>query len=200
MGFYDRLVLPRLITLAMDQRMLVPYRRRLAAGARGRVLEIGMGAGANLPFYGRGVDELVGLEPSAALIAAARKRARGAEVRFVQAPAEDMPLEDRSFDTAVVSWSLCSIPDPARALAEVRRVLKPGGALLFVEHGRGPEPRIARAQDRLTPVWRRMAGGCKLNLRIDEAIAEAGFRIDRLETGYLARPSPFTFIYEGRAS
>ncbi len=111
-----------------------------------------------------------------------------------------MPLEDRSFDTAVVSWTLCSVPDAARALAEVRRVLKPGGALLFVEHGRGPEPRIARSQDRLTPVWRRIAGGCKLNLRIDETISAAGFRIEHLETGYLGKPSPFTFIYEGRAT
>lgn len=199
MGFYDRHVLPRLITLAMDQRQLEPYRRRLLREAQGRVLDVGIGAGANLPFYGSNVDELIGLEPSQPLIDRARRRARGLKAQFLQATAEDMPIEDRSIDTAVLSFTLCSVPQAAAALAEVRRVLKPGGSLLFVEHGRGPEPRTQRSQDRLTPLWRRIAGGCKLNLAIDRAIAEAGFRIERLDTGYLLKPSPFTFIYEGCA-
>jgi ubiquinone/menaquinone biosynthesis C-methylase UbiE len=184
----------------MDQRMLEPCRRRLAGAARGRVLEVGVGAGANLPFYGPGVDELIGLEPSEPLLERARRRAAGAPVRFLQASAEDIPLESRTIDTAVLSFTLCSLPRGPEALAEVRRVLKPGGALLFVEHGRGPEPRIRRSQDRLTPIWRRIAGGCRLNLPVDELVAAAGFRLDRLETGYLGPRSPFTFIYEGRAS
>ena len=200
MGFYDRHLLPRLITLAMDQRMLAPYRRRLVAGARGRVLEVGVGAGANLAFYGAGVDELIGLEPSEPLLERARRRAAGTGARFLRAAAEDMPVESRSVDTVVMSFTLCSLPRAAEALAEVRRVLKPGGALHFVEHGRGPEPRVQRAQDRLTPLWRRIAGGCRLNLPIDAAITAAGFRLDRLATGYLRSPSPFSFIYEGRAS
>lgn len=199
MGFYDRHVLPRLITLAMDQRQLDPYRRRLCQGARGRVLEIGAGAGANLPFYGGGVDELIGVEPSGPLITTARRRAGGMNARFLQASAEDLPIDNHSIDTAVMSFTLCSVPQAAGALAEVRRVLKPGGELLFVEHGRGPETGVARLQDRLTPLWRRIAGGCKLNLPIDQAITAAGFHLDRLSTGYLAGRSPFTFIYEGRA-
>jgi ubiquinone/menaquinone biosynthesis C-methylase UbiE len=200
MGFYDRHVLPRLITLAMDQRMLEPYRRRLVQEARGRVLEVGVGAGANLPFYGAGVGELIGLEPSEPLLERARRRASGTAARFLQAAAEEIPMESRSIDTVVMSFTLCSLPRAADALAEVRRVLKPGGALLFVEHGRGPEPRVQRTQDRLTPLWRRIAGGCRLNLRIDQTIADAGFRIERLQTGHLGKPSPFAFIYEGRAT
>jgi ubiquinone/menaquinone biosynthesis C-methylase UbiE len=199
MGFYDRHVLPRLIALAMDQRRLEPYRRRLVRDARGRVLEVGVGSGANLPYYGPDLDELVALDPSEPLLDRARRQPGPARLRFVQATAEAMPLEDASFDTAVISFTLCSVPDAAATLAEVRRVLKPGGALLFAEHGRGPEPRVQRAQDRLTPLWRRIAGGCKLNLKIDEAIAAAGFRLDRLSTGYLGPRSPFTYIYEGRA-
>ena len=200
MGFYDRHVLPRLISFSMDQRMLAPCRRRVAGAARGRVLEVGVGAGANLPFYGPGVDELIGLEPSAPRLERARRRAAGTPARFLEAAAEDIPLDSRSVDTVVMSFTLCSLPRAPEALAEIRRVLKPGGALLFVEHGRGPEPRVQRAQDRLTPLWRRIAGGCRLNLKVDEALVAAGFRLERLSTGYLGSRSPFTFIYEGGAT
>lgn len=200
MGFYDRHVLPRLISLAMRQRMLAPYRRRVVGQAKGRVLEIGVGAGANLPYYGPDVEELFGVEPAESLVRMTQAKPEAARIRLVQAPAEDMPFEDASFDTAVMSWTLCSIADSAAALAEVRRVLKPGGVLLFVEHGRAPEPRISRSQDRLTPLWRRIAGGCRLNLAVDQALEGAGFRIEALSKGYLASPNAFTYLYEGRAT
>ena len=199
MGFYARHILPRLITVAMDQGRLAPYRRRLAGQARGRVLEVGLGAGANLPFYGGEVDELIAIDPSEELLDRARRKPAPVRTRLVLASAEAIPLDDGSIDAAVMSFTLCSVPSARKALAEVRRVLKPGGSLLFVEHGRAPEPRVARQQDRLTPFWRRIAGGCKLNLPVAESIAEAGFQLDRLHTSYLAARSPFTFIYEGRA-
>ena len=183
----------------MDQGRLEPYRRRLVRDVRGRVLEIGLGAGANLPFYGPDVDELIGVDPSGELLDRARRKPAPPGTRLLQASAESLPLEDASVDAAEMSWTLCSVPAADRTLAEVRRVLKPGGALHFVEHGRGPEPRIARSQDRLTPLWRRIAGGCKLNLPVADAIGAAGFRLERLDTGYLATRSPFTFMYEGRA-
>ena len=171
----------------------------LAGQARGRVLEVGLGAGANLPFYGGEVDELIGIDPSEELLDRARRKPAPVRTRLVLASAEAIPLDDRSIDAAVMSFTLCSVPSARKALAEVRRVLKPGGSLLFVEHGRAPEPRVARQQDRLTPFWRRIAGGCKLNLPVAESIAETGFQLDRLHTSYLAARSPFTFIYEGRA-
>lgn len=117
----------------------------------------------------------------------------------VRGSAEAIPLEDESVDTVVTSWTLCSIPDVQRALQEVRRVLKPSGRLLFVEHGLAPEPRVRRWQQRLTPVWRRLAGGCHLDRPVDQLIEEAGLRIEQLETGYMAGPRPMTFMYEGVA-
>jgi SAM-dependent methyltransferase len=120
-------------------------------------------------------------------------------VELLQASAEAVPLEDASIDTVVTTWTLCTIPDAHRALAEMRRVLKPGGALLFVEHGRAPEPGVALWQDRLDPLWRRAAGGCHLNRAIDALIAGSGFRIDALANARLPGPRTHTFLYEGRA-
>lgn len=200
MSFYAKRVLPHLINLAMRQRTLAAYRSRLVPAAEGRVLEIGIGSGLNLPFYGSAVTELVGIDPSGSLLHMAGERDAGeTPVRLIEASAEAMPLEDGGFDTAVTTWSLCSIPDVMAALAEIRRVLKPSGSLLFVEHGRAPETAVARWQDRITPVWRPIAGGCHLNRPIDALIREAGFRLRELQTGYMPGPRPFTFMYEGRA-
>lgn len=201
MNFYQRRVLPLLLHLAMRQGALLPFRERVIGAAEGRVLEIGMGSGLNLPLYGRQVRTVVGLEPSPELLHMARGRAAAAPVavELLEASAEAVPLDSGSIDTVVTTWTLCTIPDAARALAEMRRVLKPDGALLFVEHGRAPEPSVARWQDRLDPIWRRMAGGCHLNRKIDDLIAGAGFRVDVLANARLPGPRTHTFLYEGRA-
>jgi ubiquinone/menaquinone biosynthesis C-methylase UbiE len=141
------------------------------------------------------------LEPSPELLHMARQCARTASIpiEFLEASAEAVPLDDRSVDTVVTTWTLCTIPDPLRALSEMRRVLRPGGALLFVEHGRTPEPGVARWQDRLDPLWSRIAGGCHLNRKMDDLIAGNGFRIDSLSNARLPGPRTHTFLYEGRA-
>lgn len=201
MSFYQRHVLPRLLHLAMRQEALLPFRRRVAGAAEGRVLEIGLGSGLNLPLYGPGVRSVIGLEPSPELLRLARERAASAPVpvELLEASAEALPLDDASVDTVVTTWTLCTIPDARRALGEARRVLRPGGALLFVEHGRAPEPGIARWQDRLDPLWGRVAGGCHLNRKMDDLIAGSGFRLDALANTRLPGPRTHTYLYEGRA-
>jgi ubiquinone/menaquinone biosynthesis C-methylase UbiE len=200
MGFYNDVVLPRLCDLAMRNKQLRPYRERVIGAAEGRVLEIGIGSGRNLPFYRPQVTELLALEPSPQLVAMARHaRHPDMPVNFVEASAEAIPLDDRSVDTVVTTWTLCSIPDAAMALTEMRRVLRPNGKLLFVEHGMAPDKNIKRWQDWLTPAWKRIGGGCHLNRPIQSMIEGAGFGIDRLETGYMPGPKPMTFMYEGSA-
>jgi ubiquinone/menaquinone biosynthesis C-methylase UbiE len=200
-SFYVRRVLPFLLHLAMRQRLLLPFRRRVIGAAEGRVLEIGIGSGLNLPFYGSAVRSVIGIDPSPELLRMAARRAGDAAVpvRLLQASAEALPLDDASVDTVVTTWTLCTIPSAQRALGEFRRVLKPGGALLFVEHGRAPEAQIARWQDRLDPLWSRIAGGCHLNRKIDALIASGGFRIDALMNARLPGPKTHTYLYEGRA-
>jgi len=201
MGFYARHVLPRLLHAAMRQEVLLPFRTRIAGAAEGRVLEIGIGSGLNLPLYGIGVSEVVGVDPSPALpsrAGAVSGRCR-APVTLLEGSAEALALEDRSFDTVVTTWSLCTIPDAGQALAEVRRVLRPGGVILFVEHGRAPEPSVARWQDRLDPIWTRVAGGCHLNRAMDVLIRNAGFRFDTLSTSRVPGPRKHTFLFEGQA-
>lgn len=201
MSFYQRHVLPCLCHLAMRQKQLVPFRRRVIGAAEGRVLEIGIGSGLNLPLYGPPACAVIGLEPSPELLHMARGRGAGQSVpiEFLEASAETIPLEDRSMDTVVTTWTLCTIPNAPRALSEMRRVLKPGGSLLFVEHGRAPEPGVARWQDRLDPLWSRLAGGCHLNRKIDELISGWGFQIDTLQHARLPGPRTHGFLYEGRA-
>jgi ubiquinone/menaquinone biosynthesis C-methylase UbiE len=193
--------LPHLVNLAMRNRRLLPYRERVIGAAEGRVLEVGIGSGLNLPFYGPGAREILGLEPAARLIEMARreKERRSAPVSFIEGSAEAIPLEDNAVDTVVTTWTLCTIPGVHMALEEMRRVLKPGGALLFVEHGLAPDEGVRRWQNRLTPAWKRIGGGCHLNRPIRDLIETAGFRIERIETGYMNGPKPMTFLYEGRA-
>jgi len=202
MGFYNDRVLPHLLNLGMRNKDLVTYRRRLVPAAAGRVLEIGIGSGLNLPFYGPGVVEVIGLDPSASLLRMAGNQAArsGMEVRLLKGSAEAISLEDASLDTVLTTWTLCSIRDADVALAEIRRVLKPTGNLLFVEHGSAPEVGVTRWQNRLTPLWKHIAGGCHLNRPIEALIRRAGFEIPALQVGYMAGPRPFTFMYEGRAS
>lgn len=201
MGFYQDHVVPRLIHLAMRQDRLVPYRRRLVSGASGRVLEIGIGSGLNLPFYPHSINQVVGLEPSPKLLQMAREAAVKASfpLELIEGTAESIPIEDRTIDTVVTTWTLCSIPNANAALSQMRRVLKPGGRLLFVEHGRAPEAHVRWWQDRLTPAWEKLSGGCHLNRDMGELISEAGFQFERLEKGYMRGPKPMTFMYEGSA-
>jgi ubiquinone/menaquinone biosynthesis C-methylase UbiE len=200
MGFYQNRILPRLIHFAMAQEDLKIYRRRVVSGAAGRMLEIGIGSGLNMPFYPDAVREVVGLDISAQLLAISRTAARRrGSIELIEASAEAIPLDDRSVDTVLTTWTLCSIGDAAQALREMRRVLKPGGALLFAEHGRAADRNVRRWQDRLTPVWKRLGGGCHLNRSIGDLIASSGFGIERLENSYMRGPKPLTFMYEGIA-
>jgi ubiquinone/menaquinone biosynthesis C-methylase UbiE len=200
MSFYTRYVIPWMLDYTMRRDILRPFRERIVGAAEGRVLEIGLGSGLNLPLYGGSVRSVIGLEPSPELLRRARRNAAPVPIELIEGSAEELPFDDNSVDTVVTTWTLCSIADVGRALAEVRRVLRPGGALLFVEHGRAPEPGVARWQDRLDPVWCRLAGGCHLNRQIDALIREAGFRIDRLQTSRIPGPRTHTFLYEGHAA
>lgn len=201
MGLYQDHILPHLIHLTMRQRNLAAYRARVIPAAQGRVLEIGIGSGLNLPYYGTAVERVIGLDPSPKLLAMARDAGprASAPLELIESSAEEIPLYNRSIDTVVTTWTMCSIPDVARALGEMCRVLKPEGRLLFVEHGRSPDSRVRRWQDRLTPVWRRIGGGRHLNRAISELVEGAGFRIEQIETGYMRGPRPMTFMYEGSA-
>src|SRR5579871_5588158 len=194
MGFYNDHILPHVINLAMRNRELISYRRRVVSQARGRVLEIGIGSGLNLPWYGPKVETIIGLDPASRLIDMAQEGANRSEipVSLISGSAQSMPIDRASVDTIVTTWTLCSIPDVAAALQEMRRVLKSDGRLLFVEHGSAPEPNVRKWQDRLTPIWKTIGGGCHLNRPIRAFIEDAGFRIVQLDTGYAPGPRPMT--------
>jgi ubiquinone/menaquinone biosynthesis C-methylase UbiE len=185
----------------MRNRELQPYRERVVSAAEGRVLEIGIGSGLNLPLYPERVVEVLGLEPSESLIRMSKKAAGrpGLNIKFIEGSAEIIPLDSNCIDSVVTTWTLCTIPDAAGALQEMHRVLKPGGQLLFVEHGLAPEAKIRRWQNCLNPIWQRIAGGCHLNRPIRELIEKAGFEITDINTGYIEGPKPMTFFYQGRA-
>lgn len=201
MGIYERWVLPRLLDLAMRNKEATRYRKKTIPLAAGRVLEIGAGSGLNLRFYGGDATRLYALDPSGALLNMAKKKrlAAGVPVELLEGSAEQIPLERGSIDTVVTTWTLCTIPDPVKALREARRVLKPGGTLLFCEHGRSPDPSVQAWQRRLDPLWSRVAGGCHLARRIELLIRQAGFEIVELENEYAKGPRPFTYMYWGRA-
>ena len=160
MGFYERWIVPRLLDLAMRNRVLDPYRQRTIETAQGLVLEVGVGSGLNLPLYGPAVTRVVAIDPSPELLRLTSRRTADVviPVSLLRASAEHLPLADGVFDAIVMTWTLCSIPNPIAALTEMRRVLRPGGRLIFVEHGLSPEIRVARWQHRLTPCWRRIGG------------------------------------------
>jgi ubiquinone/menaquinone biosynthesis C-methylase UbiE len=201
MNLYDRYMLPPILDFAMRQDQLQEYRQAVIAAASGRVLEIGVGSGLNFSFYRKEADTVIGLDPSPRLLAMAQQRAAAAGVRaiFVQASATAIPLADNAVDTIVMTWTLCSIPDPLTALREMRRVLKPGGMLLFVEHGLSPELGVERWQHWLTPIWRRIAGGCHLDRKMDNLVRDAGFELSEIRTKYARGPRAFTYMYEGCA-
>ena len=202
MGFYDRHILPHLIDCACGLGQVMKARAQLVPLAHGRVLEIGIGSGLNLALYDpEKVSRIVGVDPSAAMQALARKRAAGIGI-----PVEMIALElgqiqapDGSFDSIVCTFTLCTIPDAVTALKEMRRVLKPGGQLYFCEHGLAPDAGVRRWQQRLTPVWKPLAGGCHLDRDIPALLLAGGFQVRQLDTGYLPGPRPMTYIYRGWA-
>ena len=202
MGFYSHHVLPRLINFAMTHEEATRLRAAHVPAARGVVLEVGIGSGLNLPFFGADVTRLYGVDPSAELLAMARPKAEGLRfpVEFLQQDAASLRIGDECIDSAVMTWSLCSIADPGSALREVRRVLKAGGALIFVEHGLSPDAGVRRWQNRLTPIWRHVAGGCHLNRKMDDLIHSAGFDVKEISTGYVPGPRVGAYMYEGTAT
>ena len=201
MGFYARCVLPRIIDLSMRNKETTRLRSAWIPHARGEVLEVGIGSGLNLPFYSSQVQRVYAVEPSLELQRMASKRAAGrTQIEFFSQSAEEpLPLADASIDTVVITWALCSIPDASTALRQIKRVLRANGRLIFLEHGLAPDPGVAAGQERLTPFWKRIAGGCHLNRKVDEFITDAGFQITELKTCYIRGPRPITYMYQGFA-
>lgn len=202
MGLYAKYVLPRLVDLAMRNKEISRLRAEWLPHARGDVLEVGIGSGLNLPFYSSSVQRVYGVEPSLELQRMASKRATAtsARVEFLSQSSEDaLPLADGTIDTVVITWTLCSIPDPSKALRQMKRVLKQSGRLVFIEHGRSPDRDTAAWQDKMTPIWKRIGGGCHLNRKIDELVTAAGFEIVELKTFYQPGPRPMTYTYQGIA-
>ncbi len=198
--FYERRLFPPVLDLAM--RGMDDERPAALAEAEGEVLEIGFGTGRNLPHYPPAVKRLTALDPMDALRerVAARVAAAAFPVERHALPADGrLPFADAYFDTVAMTWTLCTIPDPGAALSEMLRVLRPTGRLLFIEHGRSDDPDVARWQDRLNPIQRRVACGCNLNRRIDALIEEAGFRLARLDRFRVPGPRIFTELYRGAA-
>lgn len=201
--FYERHLLPYLIDFACGIRPVRRQREKVVPLAHGRVLEIGIGTGLNLPYYDKSrVSAIVGVDPALDMHRLARKRMQraGLSVELVGLSAERIPFEDASFDTVLVTYSLCSIPDPVAALKEMRRMLKPGAKLVFCEHGAAPDASVRRWQQRLNPLWSPLAGGCRLDRDVPALLAQAGLRSADLQTAYLPGPRPLMYHYWGTAS
>jgi ubiquinone/menaquinone biosynthesis C-methylase UbiE len=201
MSLYSKYVLPRLIDASCRKKDVTELRQLVLPAAQGTVLEIGIGSALNLPHYSRDVAHLYGVEPSRELLQMARRKTDGAAfpVTLLNQTAEKIPLENHSVDTVVMTWVLCSIVEDLTVLQEMKRILRPGGRLLFLEHGLAPEPKIQWWQNRLTPIWKRIGGGCCLNKKIDALISRGGFRIADLHNSYMPGPKPMTYVYRGFA-
>ena len=201
MGLYGDQILPRAIDLALRGGEFAGPRARVAAGLEGEVLEIGFGSGLNIPYYPAGLKRVRAVDPAAAgrKLAARRAAACPVPIEYIGADAEALPVGDASVDHVLSTWTLCTIPDANRALAEIRRVLRPGGAFRFVEHGLAPDARVARRQQRLTPLQRRAFGGCHLDRRIDQLVAAAGLELTRLDTYFMKGPRALGYTFEGVA-
>lgn len=204
MTFYEKHCLPHLIHFACGLQSIARQRRKVVPLVEGRVLEVGMGGALNLPFYDPGKVEFVwGLEPSEEMRKLARKNLMQSpiEVKWIALPAGEIPLDDGSVDSVLLTYTLCTIPDWQAALQQMRRVLKPEGKLIFCEHGAAPDETTRRWQAQLNPVWKKIAGGCHLDRPIPAYIEEAGFRITKMESAYLPGvPRIAGFNYWGSAS
>ncbi len=203
MSLYGRYILPRIIHFTCGLKPNMRQRRKLVPRARGRVLEVGIGSGLNLTFYDAAqVTKVWGLDPSPGMTRMAERAARAVSfpVELIGLPGDEIPLEDDSVDTVLVTYTLCSIPDTKPALRQMARVLKPGGEFLFCEHGAAPDAAVRRWQDRLNPLWKRLGGGCQLNREIPKLIEDGGFRIGELDTMYIPGWRPASFNYWGTAT
>lgn len=203
MNFYDKHCLPYMLDLACGLRPFKKQRRLMVPKAEGRVLEIGIGSGLNLPYYDpQKVEFIWGLEPSEEMRVKAHKNLSKSpiEVRWLDLPSEEIPLEDDSVDTVLLTYTLCTIPGWRQALQEMRRVLKPGGRLVFSEHGEAPDDGVRRWQERINPTWGKLFGGCNLNRPIPRFLEEGGFRIDGMEQDYIMLFKPAGYNYWGTAT
>lgn len=203
MNFYDRVVLPKLVHFACGQKPNMRQREKVVPLARGRVLEIGFGSGLNLPFYhAENIEQLWALEPSVEMwnIAQTKVKSSPVNVEFIPSGAESIPLDDNSADSVLITYTLCTIPDPLEALHEIRRVLKPAGRVIFCEHGQAPDESVERWQKRLNPVWTRFSGGCNLNRPIPLLLDQAGFKSSDMQTMYLPGWKVAGFNYWGTAT
>ena len=201
MGLYTKYVLPRVTHNICSHATLTRQREKVIPLATGRVLEVGIGSGLNLALYKPGkVKHIWGLDPSLKMWNLARPRKFPFNIEFLQASAESIPLDDGLADTVVVTYTLCSIPGVIDALKEMRRVLKPGGQLVFCEHGSAREENVRKWQDRLNPVWKKIGGGCNLNRPIPRLLNQGGFNIQAMETMYIAGWKPACFNYWGTAN
>ena len=202
MGFYAKYLLPRAVHFLCSAEPIRKQRGKIVSLAAGRVLEIGIGSGLNLPLYDSvRVQQVWGLDPSLELWALADETAAQVEfnLEFIKGDAAAIPLDRGSADTVLVTYTLCTVPDVVPALEEIRRVLKPDGQLIFCEHGAAPDPAVRRWQNRLNPIWKRIGGGCNLNLPIPSLLEQAGFKIRGMDTMYLPGWKPVTFNYWGTA-
>jgi len=203
MWLYDRYILPHLVQFACGLKPAQLQRRKVVPQASGRVLEIGFGSGLNLPFYrSESVEKVWALEPADEMWALAGETVAESSISVerIATSAEEIPLADSSVDTVLVTYALCTVPDVARGLAEIKRVLRAEGSLIFCEHGAAPDEKVLAWQNRLNPVWKHLAGGCNLNRHIPELIESAGFEIAELDTMYIPGWRPATFNYWGRAT
>ncbi len=202
MGLYEDKVLPRIINLLCGTKEMGKYRAQTTAGLEGEVLEVGFGSGLNLPHYPSAVTKVLAVDPATEgrTLAASRVAAFGAPVEYVGLDGADLPLEDSSVDHVLSTMTLCTIPDVSRALLEIRRVLRPGGTMHFLEHGRSDDPRVVVWQDRLTPLQKRLFGGCHLNRAVDHLVADAGLEMVRLDRFLMKGPKTIGTMYEGVAA
>ena len=201
MGIYEKYILPKFLNFAMKAPAMAKLRSRPVPLAEGKVLEIGIGSGLNLPFYSANV-QVTGVDPSAELQVYAQDiaRERGMNVEFLTRSGEAIPTDENSFDSVVMTWTLCTIPEPVKALAEIRRVLKPQGKVIFAEHGEAPDLEVVKWQNRINPVWNIIGGGCNLNRQIERLYTGAGFAFADIEKGYVPGPRWATYNYRGIAT
>ena len=205
MGLWEKYVVPPLISCACSTKPILKQREKVVPHAYGRVLEIGSGSGTNFSYYNAdAIETLYALEPSTGMMKRARKTAGelgwGKRIEFLETGAESVPLEDNSIDTVIITFVLCTIPDWEAALSEARRVLKPGGQVLFSEHGLAPDEGVAKWQRRIEPVWRPLAGGCHLTRDPGTMLTRAGFSLDGMKTMYLPSTPKFAgFVSWGSA-
>jgi ubiquinone/menaquinone biosynthesis C-methylase UbiE len=193
-GWYEANIMPRLITCACSQGQVMKRRSAVVPKAAGDVFELGCGGGINHEFYDAGaVTSYAGIDPHEGLLDATRAAAaaKGWAVDLRQGRGEAIPFADDSFDCAVCTFTLCSVDDPEQVMREMRRILRPGGRLLFLEHGRAPDPSVRRWQERIEPVWKHLAGGCHLTRPITSALAGAGFAVEPLGEGYTPKAPRF---------